>query len=61
MVKRKELEQLLVSIIAPAVMKAQDEIQKKWGFKMEVNIDWHLTKGRLDDDIPEGKAHLIGG
>lgn len=50
MVKRKEFEQVVIPIIAQAVMKAQDEIKRRWGFEMALDIDWHLTKGKLEDD-----------
>jgi hypothetical protein len=62
MVKRKEFEQVITPIIASAVMKAQDEIEKRWGFRMEVDIDWHLTKGKLEDDdlLQAGKSKFGG-
>jgi len=55
MVKRAEFEKELMKHIVPAVTHAQDVIEAKWGFRFEVNMDWHVTKGKFEDEKILGK------
>ena len=57
MVKRSEFEQALISIVYPAITKAQDELSKRYGVKFEVVFDWKLTQGKFEDSQRTG----IGG
>lgn len=50
MVKRTEFEKELMKHIIPAIGHAQDVIEAKWGFRFEVNIDWHVTEGKFEDE-----------
>jgi len=59
MVKRAEFERELISIVAPAINRAQDVLEAKYGVRFEVNVDWHLTKGKFEDEPPKGSG--IGG
>ena len=56
MVKRKEFEDDLIKLIAPAVTGAQYVLGKKYNVKFKVRIDWELSDGHNFDD-----SERIGG
>lgn len=53
MVKRAEFERALMEYIVPAVNKAQDDLERRFGVKFAIQIDWNLAKGyHFEDETP---------
>lgn len=61
MVKRDEFEKELIEMVAPAVTHAQDIMKEKYGFRFEIKIDWHLTKGSFEDEPTHDEGISFGG
>lgn len=61
MVKRAEFEKELIELVAPAIIHAQDVLKAKYGFRFEAAFDWHLTKGRFEDEPTSSKGISVGG
>jgi hypothetical protein len=53
-ITREEFEKMIAKHIVPAINKAQDEAEEKYGIRFEVEIDWHITKGQFKDLPTEG-------
>lgn len=61
MVKRAEFEKELIELVAPAINHAQDVMKAKYGFLFEINIDWHVVKGRFEDEPTSSEGISFGG
>ena len=59
MVKRAKFEKELINLVAPALTHAQDVMETKYGFRFEIQVDWHLTKGKFEDE-PTGRGGIGG-